>query len=215
MATVGFQLRRRRKESHAESAPRRGCVSCHQNLSSEKVCLSHKTLETQIIFWVWILRQRFRFDLAGLRSSCGRRGSSSLTWLFPCFCCGCARGSRLHDFGVGNTCGRDVFECTHGGFQRATPRRTHTPRPKRHTHKTQQPPPQQHTETGTESDRQDKTRQDKTRQDKTRQDKTRQDKTRQDKTRQDKTRQDKTRQDKTRQDKTRQDKTRQDKMEEK
>ena len=99
------------------------------------------------------------------------------------------------------------FERTPGGFQRATPHRTDTPRPQRHAqHNTTR---QQHTNiTWRQGQRQDKTRQDKTRQDKTRQDKTRQDKTRQ---RQDKTRQDKTRQDKTRQDKTRQDKTRQDK----
>ena len=29
---------------------------------------------------------------------------------------------------------RGRFECTHGGFQRATPHHTHTPRPQRHTH---------------------------------------------------------------------------------
>ena len=57
-------------------------------------------------------------------------------------------------------------------FLCVTPHRTHTPRPQRHTHKTQQQPPQQHTETGTERDRErEKERQRKT--DKRRRDKTR------------------------------------------
>ena len=125
------------------------------------------------------------------------------------------------------TCGQSAgthggrFECTHGGFQRATPHHTphtthttttttHTRHNNNHHNNTRGQGQTERQRKKTEKERQDKTRQDKTRQDKTRQDKTRQDKTRQDKTRQDKTRQDKTRQDKTRQDKTRQDKTRQD-----
>ena len=43
--------------------------------------------------------------------------------------------------------------CAHGGLQHATPHHTHTPRPQRHTHATQQQPPQQHTVTGTDRDK--------------------------------------------------------------
>ena len=78
------------------------------------------------------------------------------------------------------------FERTHGGFQRATPHRTHTERPQGHTHKTQHPPSQQHTETGTERDRERDTEKE-TRQDKTR----RQEKMKEE--RQDKTREEKRR----------------------
>ena len=72
------------------------------------------------------------------------------------------------------------FECTHGGFQRATPHRTHTPRPRRHTqlnaartHIITRRQGQRETDRDTETDRERERRQ-RERQDKTRKEKTRQ-----------------------------------------
>ena len=74
-------------------------------------------------------------------------------------------------------CTRRRSECTHGVFQRATPHRTHTQRPQRHTHKTQQQPPPQHRDRQgqrvTERDR-DRRQRKRDRERETRQDKTRQ-----------------------------------------
>ena len=69
------------------------------------------------------------------------------------------------------TCGRGGG--THGDVLNVHTPHAHTPRPQQHTNKTQQEPPQQHTETGIERDRErereretEKDRQEKTRQDK-------------------------------------------------
>ena len=85
------------------------------------------------------------------------------------------------------------FECTHGGFQRATPHRTHTPRPQRRTREAQTTTTthgdrdrQGLRETERETMKEDRSRRQIKKTEKEDKDKTRQDKTR-DKTRQDKT----------------------------
>ena len=56
------------------------CVSCPAEVVFTESVLPIYRQSSRLLLWVWILRQRFRFDLARLRSSCDGRGSSSLTW---------------------------------------------------------------------------------------------------------------------------------------
>ena len=71
---------------------------------------------------------------------------------------------------------RGRFECTHGGFQRATPHHTHTPRPQRHTRHTRTTTTDIARETGTRQEDRDKREDETRRQEKMKEE--RQDKTR-------------------------------------